>query len=47
MYSLPFKWNNAGDITFYQNRVTFKIMLNVTLLGKYAEANGIGGTQVY
>ncbi len=24
LYSLPSEWNNAGDLVFYENRVTFK-----------------------
>jgi len=24
LYSLPLEWNNAGDLTFYENRATFK-----------------------
>jgi hypothetical protein len=27
IYSLPFEWNNAGVLTFYDNKTTFKIAL--------------------
>jgi hypothetical protein len=47
LYNLPYEWNNAGDIIFYQNLATFKIVLKATLLGKFAEANGIGGKYVF
>ena len=27
LYSLPLEWNNAGNLTLYGNRTTFKIAL--------------------
>ena len=32
LHTLPKTWNNAGNITLYQNLTTFKIALNVDLL---------------
>jgi hypothetical protein len=32
LYSLPSAWNDAGDIRFLQNRLTFKIALKEKLL---------------
>lgn len=32
MYSLPFTWNNAGDVTFQTNKMTFQISLKNLLL---------------
>ena len=37
IYSLPFIWNGAGDITLQQNRTTFKFALKNTLLDELAE----------
>jgi hypothetical protein len=31
LYSLPSEWNNAGDLVFYENRVTFKHALREKL----------------
>jgi hypothetical protein len=42
IYALPFEWNNLGDLQFYQNEVTFKIILKETLLRKFATENNIG-----
>ena len=32
LYSLPFTWNNAGDVTFQSNKCTFQISLKNLLL---------------
>jgi hypothetical protein len=34
LYSLPLAWNNAGDIRFQNNRMTFKIALKDKLLNE-------------
>ncbi len=34
LYSLPLAWNNAGDIRFKNNRMTFKIALKDKLLNE-------------
>jgi hypothetical protein len=47
LYSLPDEWNRAGDLQYYQNPATFKIVLKATLLHKFAEANGIGGALIF
>jgi hypothetical protein len=47
LYSLPDEWNKAGDLQFYQNSATFKIVLKATLLHKFAEANNISSALVF
>jgi hypothetical protein len=42
IYTLPLEWNNSGDLQFYQNTATFKIILKETLLKKFATDNNIG-----
>jgi hypothetical protein len=42
IYTLPLEWNNSGDLQFYQNTATFKIILKETLLQKFATDNNIG-----
>ena len=32
IYSLPYTWNNAGDVTFHTNKMTFQISLKNLLL---------------
>jgi hypothetical protein len=39
LYSLPDEWNNCGDLRFYVNPTTFKIILNETLFNKLALDN--------
>jgi hypothetical protein len=42
IYTLPLEWNNSGDLQFYQNVATFKIILKETLLQRFATDNNIG-----
>jgi Reverse transcriptase (RNA-dependent DNA polymerase) len=41
LYYLPFEWNNSGDLKFYQNRETFRIILRETLMREFATNNNI------
>jgi hypothetical protein len=43
LYSLPYEWNNCGDLRFYRNTTTFKIALCDTLFCNYALKNNIVG----
>ena len=33
LYSLPFEWNRAGILTYYENRTAFKIALRNSIFG--------------
>jgi Reverse transcriptase (RNA-dependent DNA polymerase) len=39
LHYLPFEWNNSGDLQFYQNRETFRIILRETLMREFEEAH--------
>jgi hypothetical protein len=41
LYYLPSEWNNSGDLKFYQNRETFRIILRETLMRDFAAVNSI------
>jgi hypothetical protein len=43
IYMLPDEWNNCGDLQFYSNVATFKIMLYETLFREYAISNNLTG----
>jgi hypothetical protein len=43
IYSLPEEWNACGDLQFYSNSATFKIILYETLFRDYAVFNGLIG----
>jgi hypothetical protein len=43
IYTLPDEWNNCGDLQFYSNIATFKIMLYETLFREYAISNNLTG----
>jgi Reverse transcriptase (RNA-dependent DNA polymerase) len=42
IYYLPSSWNNSGDLKFYQNQETFRIILRETLMREFAILNNIG-----
>jgi hypothetical protein len=43
IYSLPDEWNACGDLQFYSNSATFKIILFETLFRDYAIFHGLTG----
>jgi Reverse transcriptase (RNA-dependent DNA polymerase) len=43
LYTLPLEWNNCGDLRFYQNPLTFKLILIETLFRTWAEENNLVG----
>jgi hypothetical protein len=42
-YSLPELWNNCEELRFYQNQLTFKLVLIDTLFQKFALEHGLVG----
>jgi Reverse transcriptase (RNA-dependent DNA polymerase) len=43
LFSLPTEWNNCAELRFYQNPVTFKIILLETLFRDFANDNNLIG----
>jgi hypothetical protein len=46
LYSLPYEWNNCGDLRFYSNPTTFSIELYNYLCNKFIMDNGLNGEHV-
>ena len=37
IYSLPLEWNNAGELVFYENKITFRHALREKLFSELEE----------